>query len=162
MLEKAFRNVEDQMGYCGLWCGSCIVGNGTLRELTKRYEHLIKGYGIDEWGAKGFDAEEFRKGLKVIQKIPICRGCLKGGGNDKCNIRPCASKRKVSDCGECGILGRCTYTDELNQVRRGAQTVEMLIKEGKGNGRELKKMWSMEILDRFPYRIVERPRGKND
>lgn len=162
MQEKAFKNVKDQIGYCGLWCGSCVVGNGTLRELTKRYEHLIKGYGIDEWGAKGFDAEEFRKGLKAIQEIPICKGCLKGGGNNRCSVRPCASKKRLSDCGECGRLGGCKYTNELNKVRRGAQAVGMLIKERKGNGRELKNMWSLEILDRFPNCVINRSRGKND
>ena len=24
MEAKAFENVEDQIGYCGLWCGSCV------------------------------------------------------------------------------------------------------------------------------------------
>jgi len=38
-----------------------------LKELTKRYEHLIRGYGIDKWGAKDFDGKEFIKGLTSIQ-----------------------------------------------------------------------------------------------
>jgi len=70
---KAFENVKNQIGYCGLWCGSCVVGNGTLKELTKRYEHIIGGYGVNEWAAKDFDGKEFMKGLASIQALPICQ-----------------------------------------------------------------------------------------
>jgi len=66
---KHFENVKNQVGFCGLWCGRCIVGNGTLKELTKRCEGLIKGYGVDEWGAKDFDSKEFMKGLASIQNL---------------------------------------------------------------------------------------------
>jgi thiol-disulfide isomerase/thioredoxin len=48
---KAFENVKNQIGYCGIWCGSCIVGNGTLKELSKKYAFILEGYGIDKWGA---------------------------------------------------------------------------------------------------------------
>ncbi len=82
MESKPFENVKNQIGFCGLWCGSCIVGNGALKELTRRYEHLIIGYGVDKWGAKDFDEKEFLKGLASIQSIPICQGCLKG------NLKP--------------------------------------------------------------------------
>jgi len=48
---KAFENVKNQIGYCAIWCGSCIVGNGTLKELSKKYAFILEGYGIDKWGA---------------------------------------------------------------------------------------------------------------
>lgn len=161
MHQKAFENVKDQIGYCGLWCGSCIVGNGTLRELTKRYEHLVRGYGIDDWGAKGFDAEEFRKGLKAMQDIPVCPGCLRGGGNDKCKVRPCALKKAVSDCAECGSA-KCMHSEELNRVRTGAHAVGMLIKKEKGNRKELKRRWATEVRAKFPYIVIEVPHAKDD
>jgi hypothetical protein len=78
-----------------------------LKELTKRYEHLTGDYGIDEWGAKDFDGKEFMKGLASIQILPICRGCRKGGGNEVCKMRPCASERKLSDCIECDEMKSC-------------------------------------------------------
>jgi len=74
---------------------------------TKRYEELIKGYGVDEWGAKDFDSKEFMKGLASIQNLPMFLGCLKGGGNDECKIRPCASKKKISECSECNESATC-------------------------------------------------------
>ena len=39
---KAFDNIKGLIGYCGIWCGSCVVSNGALRELTQRYEKLLE------------------------------------------------------------------------------------------------------------------------
>jgi hypothetical protein len=152
---KAFENVKNQIGYCGLWCGSCIVGNGTLKELTKRYEHLIGGYGIDEWGAKDFDGKEFMKGLASIQNLPICSGCLKGGGNDTCKIRPCAQNKKISDCSECNEQTACKNTEPLQKVRTGALRVGMLIKTDKTDQKQLIKKWTAEIRNKFPFCVID-------
>jgi hypothetical protein len=131
------------------------VGNGTLRELTKRYEHLIKGYGVNKWGAKDFDSEEFMKGLASIQNLPVCVGCLKGGGNDECNIRPCASSKGVSDCGECHEHKTCKHSEELQKVRSGALAVGLLLKASKSGQAELIKKWTAEIRDKFPNCVIE-------
>ena len=155
MKAKPFENVKNQIGYCGLWCGSCIVGNGTLKDLTKRYEGLIKGYGVDEWGAKDFDSKEFMKGLASIQKLPICSGCLKGGGNDECKIRPCASKKKMSDCSECNESTICKNLEALQKVRTGALGVGMLIKTDRGGQAKLKEKWTNEIRNKFPYSVID-------
>ncbi len=151
----AFDNVKNQIGYCGLWCGSCIVGNGTLRELTKRYEALIKGYGVDKWGAKDFDSKEFMKGLASIQSLPICVGCLKGGGNDACKIRPCASQRRLSDCNECKESAACTNQEALQKVRTGALAVGMLLKTSKGVQPQLVDKWTAEIRKKFPHCVID-------
>jgi len=155
LASKHFENVKNQIGFCGLWCGSCIVGNGTLKELTKRYEGLIKGYGVDKWGAKDFDSKEFMKGLASIQNLPICPGCLKGGGNDACTIRPCASKRKISDCNECNEIMKCMNHEALQKVRTGALSVGMLIKTDKGGKPQLIEKWTAEIRNKFPYSVID-------
>ena len=43
MQSKAFENVKNQVSYCGIWCGSCIVGKpkdkyrvGALAHITER------------------------------------------------------------------------------------------------------------------------------
>ena len=153
MKAKPFENVKNQIGYCGLWCGSCVVGNGTLKELTKRYEEIIKGYGVDDWGAKDFDSKEFIKGLTLIQALPICQGCLKGGGNDNCKIRPCALNRKISDCIECNDLTTCKNLEALQKVRTGALRVGMLIKTDKGQQKLIEK-WTAELKNKWPSCIL--------
>jgi len=154
---KAFENVKNQIGFCGLWCGSCIVGNGTLKELTKRYEHLIGGYGVDEWGAKDFDGKEFMKGLASIQNLPICQGCLKGGGNDTCNIRPCASSKKLPTCNECDEHATCKNLEALQKVRTGALRVGMIVKtdKDKADQQRLIKKWVAEIRNKFPNCVID-------
>lgn len=151
MDSKPFENVKNQIGRCGIWCGSCIVGNGTLKELTKRYEHIIGGYGVDEWGAKDFDGKEFMKGLASIQTLSICQGCLKGGGNEVCKIRSCASNRKVSDCMECNDIKTCKNLEALQKVRTGALRVGMLAKtdNDKAHQQQLIKKWIAELKSKW-------------
>jgi len=150
---KAFENVKIQMGRCGIWCGSCVVGNGALKTLAKRCEHIVSGYGVDKWGATDFDGEEFMKRLKSIQAIPVCRGCLKGGGNEVCKIRPCAVEKKLSDCMECGQMKTCENVEALQKVRTGALAVGMLAKteSDKANNKQLIEKWTAEIKRKCPH-----------
>jgi len=156
MKANAFENVKNQIGCCGLWCGSCIVGNGTLKELTKRYEHLISGHGVDKWGAKDFDGKEFMKGLASIHALPTCQGCLKGGGNDTCKIRPCAQSKKISDCTACNEFMRCRNAEPLRKVRTGATAVGMLMKtdRDKVTQQQLIRKWTTQIRNKFPYSVI--------
>jgi len=125
-----------------------------LKELTRRYEHIIGGYGVDEWGAKGFDSKEFMKGLGSIQSLPVCRGCLKGDGNDECKIRPCASNRKARDCNECNELTACNNLEALRKVRTGALHVGMLVKTDKADQQQLIRKWTAEIKNKFPNCVI--------
>jgi hypothetical protein len=43
---QAFLNVKHQIGFCGIWCGSCVVGNGALRELAGGLEQVTTVYGL--------------------------------------------------------------------------------------------------------------------
>jgi len=123
-----------------------------LKELTKRYEHLIKGYGIDGYGAEDFDGNEFTKGLASIQVLPTCQGCRKGGGNAICKIRPCASERKLPDCIECDEMKSCKNREALKKVREGALGVDMLIRaeDDHSNRHQLTEKWTAEIKTKCP------------
>ena len=155
---KAFENVKNQIGYCAIWCGSCVVGNGTLKELTKRYEHIVRGYGVDKWGAEdqGFDGQALMKTLRSIQNIPICRGCLKGGGATNCRIRACVSSKKLADCTECKEFMSCENREALQKVRTGALDAGMLVKTDKDTAdqQQLIKKWTTQITNRFPNCIL--------
>jgi hypothetical protein len=156
---KAFENVKNQIGYCAIWCGSCVVGNGILKELTERYGHIISGYGIDKWGAEdqGFDGKEFMKALQSIQGIPICRGCQKGGGAINCKIRACASSsKKLADCTECKEFMTCENREALQKVRTGAIHVDMLVKNEneKASQQQLLEKWTAELKNKWPSRIL--------
>jgi len=161
---KAFENVKNQIGYCAIWCGSCIVGNGALKELTRKYEQLIGGYGVDKWGAEdqGFDGQEFMEALQSTQNIPPCRGCLKGGGATNCKIRACASRKQLADCTECNEFMACENREALHKVRTGALKVGMLAKTDKDESNEqLIEKWTAEIAAKFPNCLVLSKHGSS-
>jgi len=47
--DRAYQKVKQQIGYCGIWCGSCVVGNGALCELTRCYREMTEPYDLGEW-----------------------------------------------------------------------------------------------------------------
>jgi hypothetical protein len=47
-----------------------MVGNGALKELTYRYEGLIKSYGVDEWGAKRLRFQGIHKRVGINTNLP--------------------------------------------------------------------------------------------
>jgi hypothetical protein len=159
MIEKdtnlqALENVKHQLGFCGIWCGSCIVGNGTLTELTKKYKDLIVAYGLPEWGPKDFDHDEFTKGLDSLEEIAPCAGCLKGGGRDHCEMRICASHRKLPDCTACADFPSCEHADILQHIRKGALEAGLFVKEKGGDRSERMTKWADELKSIWPCCIL--------
>jgi hypothetical protein len=151
---KSFEYVKDQIGYCGIWCGSCVVGNGALRELTRRYEEIVEDYGLEGWAPEDFDFGEFSKGLASLEAMPLCQGCLEGGGNSDCQLRACAVSKGLTDCNDCDQPEVCGNRERLERMRTGALDAGLMVKTGKGDGRELIEMWTEELKDRWPSSIL--------
>ena len=151
---RAFENVRNQIGCCGIWCGSCVVGNGTLRELAGDFEKLLQGYDVLKWGAEGVDAREFLKGLRSIRAIPVCPGCAKGGGRPECELRTCAQDNVVYDCSECDAPSRCAHADLLGHMREGAVKAGLFVKSPRGERAGSIDAWTAELKSRFPCSIL--------
>ena len=151
---KPFENVKNQIGYCGIWCGSCVVGNGTLRELTRRYEEIVENYGLEGWAPDELDYKEFSRGLSSIQSMPPCQGCLKGGGNPDCPMRTCAVSRSLTDCNVCNQPEACMNREGIEGMRTGALGAGLMVKTGKGDGRELIEAWTEELKGKWPSSIL--------
>jgi hypothetical protein len=132
---EAFENVKDQIGHCGIWCGSCAVGNGSLRELTKQYLEIIEKHGLEHWAPKNFDFKEFRKGLVSVSDASFCSGCLKGGGRTNCEIRSCASNKKITNCSICDEFMTCENSKPLKMMREGAKESKLLVINKNGDER---------------------------
>ena len=149
-MKKAFTNVKNQVGYCGIWCGSCVAGNGLLRDLTARYEKLIRDYGVSQWAPSDFDFDEFMKGLGSLKETWLCPGCLQGGGQDNCAVRACAENKKSEDCIECGEFRACARKEKLETMRSGALKAGLNVKTEKGNSADQIKRWTLDMKDRWP------------
>lgn len=151
---EAFENVKRQIGFCGIWCGSCVVGNGALRQLTEKYGEIIRAYGLEGWAPEGFDYEKFSKGLKSIESVASCPGCLKGGGRDNCEMRTCASEKKVDDCSECREFAACNHVGTLEKMRSGALNAGLFVKLEDIDGQKLIEEWTIQLKNKWPSCIL--------
>lgn len=149
---KPYEKVKDQIGYCGIWCGSCPAGNGVIIELTRIYEEIIRKNKIEKWAPKDFNFTEFMKGLSSIQKIDICPGCHEGGGNPTCKVRICANKKDILNCSQCNELLSCNNFKTLEKSH--PRIKEDLEKVKNVNQKLLLKKWSDELKDKFPSCIL--------
>jgi len=149
---KPFDNVENQIGFCGIWCGSCPAGNGSIVELTRRYEETVEKNRMEKWAPKDFDFKEFMKGLSSLQKVTLCKGCLKDGGNPVCAIRICARRKKVSNCSQCELLMSCKNFEMLEKSH--PKIKQDLLKTKNIDQRELVKKWMTELKSKFPHCLV--------
>jgi hypothetical protein len=152
MATAPFENVKNQIGFCGIWCGSCSGGNGSIIELTRRYEETVKENNLEKWAPKGFDSKEFMKGLALIQTTSSCPGCRKGGGNPSCRIRICALKKNLDDCSQCDGLIACRDFEELE--RSIPKIKEDLMKIRNMNRKEVIEKWMVELLKKWPHCVL--------
>jgi len=149
-----FENVKHQIGSCGAWCGSCVVGNGVLKQLTKKYQEMIDAYGLREWGPKDYDYAEFAKGLKSIRSMSLCPGCLKGGGRENCEIRACASAKGFRECTECEAGDHCSHGEVLDYMRSGAREAGVLFRAGEPVGDDPIEEWGMQLASKWPCSVL--------
>jgi hypothetical protein len=151
---EAFENVKDQFGACGIWCGSCAVGNGTLRELTRRFDALTVAYGLREWAPTDFDYGEFSQGLASIQALAPCPGCARGGGREDCEIRACASRLGLDDCSLCPEPAASEHAAIVETMRSGALAAGLNVKTGEAGRDELVDRWTADLAKWWPCRIL--------
>jgi hypothetical protein len=154
MKSNPFENVKDQIGCCGIWCGSCVAGNGALRELTRRYSEIVDGYDLQDWAPKDFDFKEFRKGLSSLAAMALCPGCLKEGGRPDCEIRSCVRNKNLDDCSQCKTRSTCPHSGLLETMQTGAQEANLLVKLEDVDGEETLKEWMEEIKSLWPSSVL--------
>jgi len=151
---RPFENVKSQICFCGIWCGSCMGGNGAILELTRKYEQIIKRSkpALEKYAPKEFNFNEFMKGLSCIQAMPMCPGCRKGGGNPTCKIRICALEKSMTDCSQCDELIECKNFEELEKSH---PTIKKGLMEIKSHDQtELIEKWMGELKNKWPHCIL--------
>ena len=147
-------HVMGQIGYCGIWCGSCVVGSSALMELARRYRQMVDSHGVEHWGAQGFDYAEFVKGLESISKLEVCPGCLSGGGRDDCELRLCATRREAECCVDCDLFGDCTHGELLEHMRSGARQAGLAVIDTSADGQRVLSDTDSELVRRWWWRAL--------
>lgn len=115
---EAFEAMKNQMGPCGIACGLCDLGNGTVAETAKKTKDYLQNYGVSQWaplvpGGSEIDFDKLFKSLDWVSNSIGCLGCEKGGGPPDCTIRKCAVERGYDICSECPDLEACGKFDWL-------------------------------------------------
>jgi hypothetical protein len=151
-LTDPFENVKNQIGFCGIWCGSCAGGNGSIAELAKKLQTLAKDHGLEHWIPKEFDFKEFTKGLTCIQARAICPGCKQGGGPPTCKIRICALRKGFGDCSQCNLLAECGNFEDVEKSH--PEIKEDLRKIAGADRRILVEQWLAELKTKWPHCII--------
>lgn len=148
----AVQNVKGQIGFCGIWCGSCAGGNGAIVELARRFEELAGRQRLEKWVPKNFDFQEFMKGLASIKAMSLCPGCRKGGGNPACKVRICALQKGVNECSSCEALLECRNFEQLEN--ENPKRKQFLLDMKGASRSELIAKWTNEIRKKWPHCIV--------
>jgi hypothetical protein len=120
MLTEDHAIVKDQVAPCGIRCGDCDLGNGSVSETATDLMRYVKRYDLPSWahelpGGSDIDFKQFELNLAWVGKWLKCPGCLRGGGNPECPIRLCAKERDLSNCAQCDDLKVCTKFNWLGE-----------------------------------------------
>jgi hypothetical protein len=95
--------------------------------LADAYRDMAESHGVGQWGAEDFDYEAFLKGLDAIAALPVCPGCLRGGGRDDCELRACATGRDLRGCVSCPERPSCPHGELLQHMRAGAARAGLVV-----------------------------------
>lgn len=154
MTRAAFENVKDQIGGCGIWCGSCALGNGSLRELATRLNAVLDAHGASHWVPPEMDYPAFSAGLDTIVDVAECAGCRRGGGRDDCALRACSVERGQTTCAACPELGSCTHDEILQHMRDGARRAGLQVVDPGEDRSTILREWQAKLPTTWPGLIL--------
>jgi len=151
---EAFERVRDQIGFCGIWCGSCAVGNGCMTELGAGLRDLLTAYDAPEWATVDVGWEGFLMALGSLRHTICCAGCREGGGRVNCEIRACALGRAIKNCTDCPSFGRCEHAGILDRMRSGAAGVGMSVLSPGQEPEAVLPQWTRAVMSRWPCCVL--------
>jgi hypothetical protein len=69
-------------------------------------------------------------------------------------MRACAVSRGLTDCNDCDQPEACGNRESIERMRTGALSAGLMVKTGKGDGRELIEAWTEELKGKWPSSIL--------
>ncbi len=153
-MREAFEQVRPQIGACGIWCGSCAVGNGSLRELARRFGKVLDSHGVGGWAPPELDYPAFAAGLGTIRDIASCPGCRSFGGRSDCVMRACTTKRGIAECIGCTDPTACPHRETLEKMRTGARAAGLFVKTEEADPQALLVDWTAKLKTQWPSCIL--------
>ena len=154
MAREAYENVRGQIGGCGIWCGSCALGNGSLRALIDGLGGVLDSHGAEHWAPSEMDYSGFSRGLHALREAAECPGCREGGGRDDCALRACSTERNLGDCSDCANSAACANDELLRNMREGARKAGLFVREPGEDAGALLAVWPKRLQASWPSSIL--------
>lgn len=143
MAEDHLKNTA----YCGLYCGDCSFGKGTIPDLARdlrkelretRFEKIAEAIPFKEF-------ENYRECYEVLGAMVKlrCKGCRNGSRSKFCNIAKCAIKNGFEGCWECTEFESCRKMKFLEPVHGDAhiKNLRKIRKIGVDEWAKGKRLW---------------------
>ena len=104
-------NHLDKTAYCGLFCGDCAFGLGTVPDLARDLRKELRKIKFDRI-ADSIPFPEFKKYADCYEVLGAmvklrCGGCRGGFRSKYCNIAQCSLKKGYAGCWECADFEGC-------------------------------------------------------
>jgi len=133
--------------YCGLYCGDCAFGTGTIPDLARDLRKELRANRFAEVAAV-IPFPEFKKYddcyevLGAMVKLR-CKGCRGGSRSGFCHIAKCVQGRELEGCWECGEFAGCKKLEFLESVHGDAhiKNLRAIKKSGVDAWAEGKRLW---------------------
>jgi len=153
-VREAYENVKDQVGGCGIWCGSCAVGNGSIRAVTEGLGKVLAAHGLEHWAPPELDVAALNSGLKTVGDVAACGGCRQGGGREDCPLRVCSVERNQATCASCPEFGACGNDELLEMMRDGARRAGLFVLDPGVDSEEALAAWREALPGTWPSAVL--------
>jgi len=110
----------EKTGYCGLYCGDCAFGQGTIPDLARDLRKQLREARFDQV-ALSIPFKEFRdypqcySALGAMVKLR-CGGCRTSSRSKFCKVAECARRKGFEGCWACGEFAGCSKLAFLEEV----------------------------------------------
>ncbi|MEW6359985.1 MAG: DUF3795 domain-containing protein [Planctomycetota bacterium] len=121
----------DEVAYCGLFCGNCIIRKGAIKRLAAnlmeqvdRPEFRKLAQGLPKLKPEVFAAlkkyEDACRFLAALGHLDCETSCRKGGGTTGCRVRECCQAKQLDGCWQCADFESCRTLRWLQPVHADA------------------------------------------
>ncbi len=114
----------EKTAFCGLYCGDCPFGQGTIPDLARDLRKELRACRFDKIAAD-IPFKEFQDYGKCYEVLGAmvklrCGGCRTGSRSKFCKVAECARRKNLSGCWECGDFSGCKKLQFLEPVHGDA------------------------------------------
>ena len=134
---------ENEVAFCGLYCGTCVIRQGRLAHFAGQLLKSMKSADFTKLadGLPSIHPElmsDFKKSntaidvLTAMLHLDCTKSCRDGGGSSACKIRQCCQGKAIAGCWMCDHTDHCETLAWLEPVNKDAHLKNIKLIQTKG------------------------------